>query len=99
MWYSVRLLFKSTIKDALDHEPFYEEKVLVIHTKEEDPPNVITEKAKEHEHSYQNEDKEIVEWLFHQILEVESLGENLKSGDEVYSKVYRCLEDIDDASL
>ena len=89
-WYSVRLLFVSDIHGDLNRDRLCEESLIVVQETSEDRARQAAHQiALGMDHEYKNEEGELVQWRFVGILEVQDLcEEKLKSGTEVYSRLF-----------
>lgn len=90
-WFAARLIFETEIGGRPSSDPLCEESIRLIEAPELDAAEakalVI---GKESEHSYENEEHEVVQWRFKGVLEIYELCESqLTDGVEVYSRMYR----------
>jgi len=90
-WYSVRVIYKSTIDGVETSDSLKEESVRVFSASTDDEARTKRETvARSGEHSYKNEKGEIVQWLVDTIDDAQDLcEENLSDGTEVYSRLFR----------
>jgi hypothetical protein len=91
MWYSVTMLFESSVDDGNDEAPLCEESILLFEAKDEESAhNAAVQHAKTVEVNYANLDKKNVAWRFVKVVEVQDLCETqLFSGVEVHSRLFR----------
>lgn len=97
MWYSANFLFESRINGELIPEPLCEESIVVVEADNEETARADAfQIGKNMEHSYQNEQGETVSWHFVNLVELQDLSEKaIKSGIEVYSRMFRARRDTD----
>jgi hypothetical protein len=95
MLFSVVVINKISV-DAPDHEPMYEESILLVEASSREEAAVKAEVfANREETSYLNADGETVTWSFQEIIHVwEIFGDDrkLQDGDEIYSRLFRDYE-------
>ena len=91
MWFSARLLYRSTVDDSSEVPPLYEESIILINAESEAAACAEAERiAYSREHSYPNPEGKEVRWKFVRVLESQDLcEEELFSGVEVYSRLIR----------
>jgi hypothetical protein len=94
-WYSVRVIYKSTIAGVEKPDSLREESVRVFTASNDDEARTKRENvARAGEHSYKNESGEIVQWLLDSVENAQHLGEEILSdGTEVYSRLFRASEE------
>jgi len=94
-WYSVRVIYRSTIDGVETADPLREESVRVFTASNDDEARAKREEiAKAGEHSYKNEAGEVVQWLVDTIDDAQDLcEENMADGTEVYSRLFRSRKD------
>lgn len=88
-WFSAQLRFRSKICDASCHDPLCEESIRLIEAETE---TVAWAKAaalgQASEHTYENDQGELVQWVFVRVVEVQDLCEDeIKDGVEVFSRL------------
>lgn len=90
-WYSVRVIYKSTIGGAEIANSLKEESIRVFSATTDEEARTKREKvARDGEHSYKNENGEIVQWIVDKIDDAQDLcEEDLSDGTEVYSRLFR----------
>jgi hypothetical protein len=90
-WYSVVLLFSSSIGDVASLRPLCEERVVLFRSNTAGEIDAAARRYAEREqHSYQNANGETVNWRFHGIERIEPLAEPpANEGWEVSSRYAR----------
>ena len=88
-WYSALIIYESDVAGFADPLPIREESIRVILA---DSDSFAWSKAEEvgrqNEHSFKNEQGELVTWRFVEVVEVQDLcEEQLTDGLEVYSRM------------
>ncbi len=91
MWFSARLLFRSSVHDGAETPPLYEESIIIVRGEDDAGASAEAERiGLANEHSYLNPEGLEVRWRFVRLLELQELGETeLTSGVEVYSRLFR----------
>ena len=91
MWYSAKLLFRSTIDGSVVAQPLSEESIRIFRADSEHIAQLrAAEIGRDAEHEYPNENGEMVRWSFVAVLEVQDLCEgDLEDGTEVFSRLFR----------
>lgn len=73
-WYSVTLLFESSVSGTLAVRPLCEERIiLLLSTSEADSRRCATQYGKSEEHQYLNQAGDRVRWLFRSVEKVEEV--------------------------
>ena len=91
MWYSARLLYESIAVDSRqDHEPFFEEKLIVFRCDEsEDLMTRLTASLREDERAFENAAGYRIRWAFREVLEVQEVDdETIDDGTEVFFRYW-----------
>jgi hypothetical protein len=90
-WYSVRVIYRSTIDGVEAGDSLMEESIRVFTASNDDEASSKREGiARAGEHSYKNEKGEIVKWLVDSVDDAQDLCEDeLSDGTEVYSRMFR----------
>jgi hypothetical protein len=90
-WYSVRVIYKSTIDGVEAPDSLKEESIRVFSASTDDEARTKRENvARAGEHSYKNEKGEIVQWVVDTVEGAQDLcEEGLSDGMEVYSRLFR----------
>jgi hypothetical protein len=90
-WFSARARFHSTIGGEEQPDDLCEWVVYLVSGETTDEVGLKAEAiGRGNETSYQNEDGNLVSWVFEEIEEIQSLCEtDLYDGMEVYSRLYR----------
>jgi hypothetical protein len=93
-WYSVKLLFQSTIDGRLLEQSLCEESIRILRGESDEQARARAEEiGRSAEHEYLNESGEVVRWNFVSVLELQDLSETeLQDGMEVFSTLIRSDE-------
>lgn len=90
-WYSVRVIYRSTVDGVEVADSLMEESVRVFTASSDDEARLKRENvARAGEHSYKNEKSETVQWIVESIEDAQDLCEDhLSDGIEVHSRLFR----------